>query len=300
MNKLPSSQNPVMQAIKAGRPPVALAIAGFDPSSGAGITADLKVFAAHGIYGMAAITALTVQSTMGVLRCEPVEAELLEQTLRCLRDDIGFAGIKIGMLGTGRTVEAVVRFLQSSEGAGAATERGKVVLDPVFRSSSGRVLLEESGIALLRQHLLPHVGWVTPNIDELEILTGMRAEGKDAVAAGARRLQQMAAEVGNRELNVVVTGGQMARPDDYLLTASGEGYWLSGEHIATNATHGTGCAFSTALLCRLMVGYPAYGAATNAKAYVAEALKASYPVGQGKGPMNHLFRHTDPGRAASS
>ena len=113
--------------------------------------------------------------------------------------------------------------------------------------------------------------------------------GREQVPAAAARLQEMAAQLGNDALNVVVTGGHLDRPDDFLLTASGEGNWLAGEKIVTNATHGTGCAFSSALLCGLISGLSPREAAAAAKAYVTEALRSAYPVGKGKGPMNHLF-----------
>ncbi len=286
MDQPPQIQGIERRAIAPGEPPIGLTIAGFDPSSGAGITADLKVFAAHGIYGMAAIAALTVQSTLGVWRSEPVEPGLLQETLQCLCADVHFAGIKIGMLGSAGAVGTVSTFLRE---IGGAVGRGRVVLDPVLRSTSGRSLLEDSGISVLREDLLTQVGWVTPNLDEIEVLTGMRPDGRESTAAAARRLQAMAAERGNAELNVVVTGGHLARPDDLLLTATGEEYWLRGEHIASNATHGTGCAFSTALLCGLIAGAGAADAVGKAKAYVAAAMKAAYRVGQGKGPVNHLF-----------
>lgn len=292
MSQVIEDQGIVPQPIATRHPLIGLTIAGFDPSSGAGITADLKVFAAHGVYGMAAITALTVQSTVGVRRMEPVGTALLEETLQCLCEDVPFAGIKIGMLGSAAAVKTVASFLRESGDAtvgGGTVGRGRVVLDPVLRSSSGQALLEEGGISALWEHLLPRVGWITPNLDEIEVLTGMRPDGPEATAAGARLLQTMAAERGNPELNVVVTGGHLDRPDDFLLTATGEEYWLPGEHISTSATHGTGCAFSTALLCGLMAGQGAADATANAKAYVAAAMKAAYPVGRGKGPVNHLF-----------
>ncbi len=137
--------------------PVALTIAGFDPSSGAGITADLKVFAAHGIYGLAAITALTVQSTQGVYRIEPVSPETLRQTMNVLAEDIEISGVKIGMLATEAGVEVVSSFLANSGIPGP-----KTVLDPVLRSSSGRELLSREGINRLKSDLLPRVGGSRP------------------------------------------------------------------------------------------------------------------------------------------
>jgi hydroxymethylpyrimidine/phosphomethylpyrimidine kinase len=267
--------------------PVALTIAGFDPGSGAGITADLKTFSAHRVYGVACISAMTVQSTQGVRAVEPLSATLVRQTLDCLAEDVGLAGIKIGMLGSSGIVSEVVSFLVGQSGKPA---RNGIVLDPVLRSTSGTPLLDANGIRILRDQLLNCVGWITPNIQELAILIGGDPGGRDQVPAQAARLRDIAGRLGNDELNVVVTGGDLNRPDDFLLTASGEQHWFSGEKIATNSTHGTGCAFSSALLCELISGSGAREAVAAAKAYVTEALRSAYPVGKGKGPMNHLYR----------
>ncbi len=254
--------------------PIALTIAGFDPSSGAGVTADLKTFSAHRVYGVACITALTVQSTQGVRRLEGIEPGLVRETLDYLAADVTLAGIKIGMLGDRRVAEEVVAFL-------ASQPQAIVVLDPVLRSSSGAALIDPEGVRVVREELLRCVGWVTPNLDELAILAG---EGPVEEAAG--RLQRMAGGA----LNVVVTGGHLSRPNDFLLTAEGESHWFEGERVLTNATHGTGCAFSSALLCGLIAGLGKKEAVAGAKGFVVSALRAAYPVGKGKGPMNHLFR----------
>ena len=265
--------------------PIALSIAGFDPSSGAGMTADLKVFAAYRVYGMACITALTVQSTLGVRRVEPVAAETIRETLDCLKDDVRFSGVKIGMLATEGAVAEVVRFL-----AGSGIPRHGIVLDPVLRSSSGRELLTTGGVDRLRAELLAHVGWITPNIDELGILTATKSVSRETVPAAAAELQRRAMDAGNPDLHVLVTGGHLESPDDFLLTPDGQEFWLRGEWVETRATHGTGCALSSALLCQLIDGKGPFDAASAAKAYVTGALKAAYPVGQGKGPMHHLFQ----------
>lgn len=265
--------------------PVLLTVAGLDPSCGAGLTADLKVFAAHGFYGVSAATALTVQSTQGVRRVDGVDAGLLRETLACLGEDVALAGVKIGMLATRANVGVVAEFLQRADLA-----RGRVVLDPVVRSSSGRALLEADGIEALREELLLQVGWVTPNLAELGILTGMEVAGRGAVRDGARRLADEVGELGNPELNVVVTGGDGARPDDFLRTAAGAERWFAGERVETRATHGTGCSFSSALLCRLGMGEGAEEAVAGAKQYVREAMEAAYPVGRGHGPLHHLYR----------
>ncbi len=263
--------------------PVALTIAGFDPGSGAGITADLKTFSAHWIYGVACISALTVQSTQGVRAVEPLPAALVRQTLDCLAQDVSLAGIKIGMLGSSEIASEVVSFL-------IGQSRNCVVLDPVLRSTSGTPLLDANGIRVLRDQLLHSIGWITPNIEELTILIGEKPGSPDQVPEAAARLKDLAARLGNDELNVVVTGGDLSRPDDFLLTASGDQLWFPGEKIATSSTHGTGCAFSSALLCGLISGLGAREAVASAKAYVTEALRSAYPIGKGKGPMNHLYR----------
>jgi hydroxymethylpyrimidine/phosphomethylpyrimidine kinase len=264
--------------------PVAISIAGFDPGSGAGVTADLKTFAAHGIYGVACITALTVQSTQGVRAVEAVPANLVRATLDCLAEDVSLSGVKIGMLGTAEVASEVASFLRSQSGR---LPRQRIVLDPLLRSTSGTPLIDANGVRILRDELLHCVGWITPNIYELAALAGEDPQtiSRNQLPAMAARLKQ-----GNAELGLVVTGGHLDQPDDFLFTPTGEQTWILGERIVTNATHGTGCAFSTAMLCALMSGLNPKAAAVSAKAYVTEALRSAYPIGKGKGPMNHLFR----------
>jgi hydroxymethylpyrimidine/phosphomethylpyrimidine kinase len=186
-----------------------LTIAGFDPSSGAGVTADLMVFAAHGLFGTSCVTSLTVQSTIGVQAAHPIRPETVRATLDCLHGDLPAAGIKIGMLATEETVAAVADFLGELRGRG---ERVPVVLDPVLRSSSGRELLDVDGVTTLRERLLPLVDWVTPNIDELEILSGRRVSERRDLPGAAQELQRT-----RGGLNVFATGGHMETPDDFLL-----------------------------------------------------------------------------------
>ena len=265
---------------KRGKYPIALTIAGFDPSSGAGITADLKVFAAHGIYGLAAVTALTVQSTQGVRRIEPVSQETLRETLECLAEDVRISGVKIGMVANEALIKEICDFLAKS---GIAAE--KIVLDPVLKSSSGHNLLTAKGLRRMKSDLLPLVGWVTPNIMELGILAEMPVSGRNDVAKVTEKL------AGNYPaLNVVATGGHLDPPDDFLRTLDGLTQWFPGPRVQTTATHGTGCAFSSALLARLLAGDPPGEAVLAAKTYVAEAMKAARPIGKGRGPLHHLYR----------
>jgi hydroxymethylpyrimidine/phosphomethylpyrimidine kinase len=254
---------------------VALTIAGFDPSAGAGITADLKVFSNQAIYGVAAITALTVQSTQGVRHVEPVSSRILRATLDCLAQDFSVSGVKIGMLGSADAVREVARFLTR-----AGIPRERVVLDPVLTSSSGAALLEPEGVGLLKTELLGSVGWVTPNKDELGALTGEPGAERAQIPESARRLAESVPG-----LNVVVTGGHLDIPDDFLRTATGEETWFPGSRIDTTSTHGTGCVFSSALLCRLLAGDVPAEAVRGAKEFVRRALETAVPLGKGKGPV---------------
>lgn len=259
---------------------VALTVAGFDPSSGAGVTADLKVFANHRVYGVAAITALTVQSTQGVRKVEPIWGRVLRETLECLAADVAggyarFDGVKIGMLGSAENVRILVGFLRA-----AGIPRERVVLDPVLRSSSGAELLDPVGAAVLREDLLELVGWVTPNLDELGVLAGERAIGRERMAELAERLGGAVPS-----LHVVVTGGHLETPDDLLRTSDGHVTWFPGTRVETNSTHGTGCVFSSALLCQLMAGNGPVEAVRGAKEFVTRALETAVPVGKGRGPV---------------
>jgi hydroxymethylpyrimidine/phosphomethylpyrimidine kinase len=282
-------QSRIRSSGSAERRPVVLTIAGFDPSSGAGITADLKVFAAFGLYGVSCITALTMQSTKGVAAIEAVAAATVEQTLKMIAEDIEIAGVKVGMLANASICCAVADFLES-------IPETPVVLDPVLRSSSGRELLEPEGLRHLQEQLIGRVGWVTPNLDELATLAGKAVSGRESVHEGADRLRDFAKKRGSGGLHVLVTGGHLPSPDDYLLPPEGPGCWILGERVETNATHGTGCAYSSALLARLVKGDEPLAAATGAKEFVTAALRAAYPVGRGKGPMHHLFALDECGR----
>ncbi len=196
-----------------------LTIAGFDPSSGAGVTADLMVFAAHGLFGTSCITGLTVQSTRGVRSTHPTDPEVIRSTLETLAEDLPPAGIKIGMLCSAVAVAEVIGFLSRQRGRGDAFP---VVLDPVLRSSSGRELLEPSGVDLLRSDLLPLVDWVTPNLDELAALTGLPVESRCGYLCCRSYPPVVTAGEETHRINVLVTGGHRDPPDDLLLPADGE------------------------------------------------------------------------------
>ncbi|SNT02707.1 hydroxymethylpyrimidine/phosphomethylpyrimidine kinase [Granulicella rosea] len=259
----------------------ALSIAGFDPSSGAGVTADLAVFAAHGLFGTSCVTALTVQSTLGVRASYPVDADVVLQTLNCLAEDVRPDGIKIGMLATAGAVASVVRFVHAQR---AANARLVVVLDPVLRSSSGHELLTPLGVDLMREELLPLVDWCTPNLDELAQLTGRMTYMPEHRLAASTYFRRM-----YPTMNLVVTGGHQDPPDDLVMSLNDDTTWLPGTRIESRATHGTGCAYSSALLCGLVQGLGGVDAARAAKRYVAEGILRAQAIGRGKGPLNLLW-----------
>jgi hydroxymethylpyrimidine/phosphomethylpyrimidine kinase len=260
--------------------PSVLTIAGFDPSSGAGVTADLMTFAAHGLFGTACITALTIQNTVEVRSVEAVSAEQVRSTLDVLTRDIRPRGIKIGMLATADIVRAVASFLRDLP----YRREIHVVLDPVVRSSSGRELLSPEGVGLLREQLLPEVDWITPNLDEAGVLLNREPPGADEVSAAAADLQR-----GRPSLNVIVTGGHLASPDDLVLLAGGTPQWIRGTRVESSSTHGTGCAYASALLSRLVLGDSPTEAPHAAKRYVGQAICCAVPIGSGRGPLQHLW-----------
>jgi hydroxymethylpyrimidine/phosphomethylpyrimidine kinase len=159
----------------------------------------------------------------------------------------------------------------------------------VLRSTSGRELLDAAGLEVMQEKLLGLVDWVTPNSEELGVLTGEQVAGRGDVPRVCRLLQERAAGATGRRLGIFATGGHMDPPDDFLLLPTGEELWLPGERVLTRSTHGTGCALSSAFLSRLVLGDEPGKAAAGAKAYVAEALRTAPGLGSGRGPMNHLW-----------
>lgn len=274
MRPAPNSEPPVHPQ----SPAIALSIAGFDPSSGAGVTADLAVFAAHGVFGTSAITAMTVQSTIGVAAVQPVDADWLLRTIEHVSADLPAAGVKIGMLGSDHIVRAVASFLQT------APRDLPVVLDPVLRSSSGHELLEPEAIRRIEAELLPVVGWITPNWKELSALIGLPVRTIEEANEAADALGKL-----HPGLHIVATGGDQEEPVDLLRVPGGAVQSFVGERVETTATHGTGCAFSSALLCRLILGDAPAAAVAGAKAYVSEALRLAPGLGHGRGPMDLLW-----------
>jgi len=266
-------------------PPVILSVAGYDPSSGAGVTADVKTAAAHGCYAVTCITALTVQSTQGVFSVEPVTPDLVTRTLETLADDLDIAAVRLGMLGSGEVASAVADFLDS-------VRLSNVVLDPVVRSSSGAALLDDAGLEVIRQRLIPLAAVITPNIHEAALLAHSEppVDASDwntalpeveTIAAALHRIGAKA---------VIITGGHLVPPNDFLSYDEGRNAAvIMGEHIESRSTHGTGCAYATSLACRLALGDDLPEAARAAKEYVRRAIEKAYPLGKGTGPLNHFI-----------
>lgn len=265
-----------MRSRRRTAPPVVLSAAGHDPSSGAGITADVKTIAAHGCYAVTCVTALTVQSTQGVKGVDTVDGRIITESLEELAADFVISAVRIGMLGSAEAARAVAAFIRRH---GLVN----VVLDPVLRSSSGMELVSSDGIQIIKQKLLSLASVITPNIDEAAALTGLPVENVEQMQAAAAELHRMGAR------NVIITGGHLDSPVD-LLSAAGQGIKLfPGTKIVGASTHGTGCAFATALACNLALGRNLMTATQAAKQYVANAMRTAVPLGKGNGPLNHFL-----------
>lgn len=253
--------------------PVALTIAGSDPSGGAGIQADLKTFHQFGVYGEAVVTLLTVQNTMGVERVECMSAGLVTAQIRAVLADIPPAAAKTGALGNREIVEAV---------AALAVEFDfPLVVDPVMISKHGAPLLAGEACQAIAARLVPRASLLTPNLAEAAALTGLEVTD----VAGMRRAAARLAEMGARA--VLVKGGHLDASATDVLFAAGEWREFTAERIATTHTHGTGCTYSAAIAAELARGTPLAAAVARAKAFITEAIRTNPGLGRGTGPVNH-------------
>jgi hydroxymethylpyrimidine/phosphomethylpyrimidine kinase len=253
----------------------ALTIAGSDSGGGAGIQADLKTFAALGVYGVCAITAITAQNSERVVVSAPLSRDLVTAQIDAVAADFTIEATKIGMLATAPIAEAVV----------AAIERHRlrhVVLDPVMVSTTGTRLIDEAGMALLRSRLMPLAAVITPNALEAGALTGLAVR----TLADARRAAARLVEIGAR--SVVITGGHLEAGAVDLVYEAGVFTELPGERLESTHTHGTGCTFSSAIAARLALGDALVPAARAAKTYVTGAIRRAPGLGHGRGPLGHF------------
>jgi hydroxymethylpyrimidine/phosphomethylpyrimidine kinase len=258
---------------------IALSVAGSDSAGGAGIQADLKTFAALGVHGATAITALTAQNTLGVEGVHVVPSGFVIAQMKAVAADLKVGAIKIGMLATTPIVEAVAEGLKSFPGIPA-------VLDPVMVASTGAVLLDEEAIASLKRVLLPRAVVITPNLPEAAQLLGTKeAEGEDGMRAQAEELKPLGAEA------VLIKGGHAKGPTavDLLLDREGE-MRLEAPRIQTRHDHGTGCTLSSAIAAELAKGASLREAVASAKAYVSAAIAKAdeLHIGKGRGPVHHF------------
>jgi hydroxymethylpyrimidine/phosphomethylpyrimidine kinase len=258
---------------------IALTIAGSDSSGGAGIQADLKTFAALGVYGASVVTALTAQNTQGVIAVHDVPPGFIAAQLDAVFADLDVGAVKIGMLSNAAVVQAVAK--------GLARHRARnIVLDPVMVASSGACLLATDAVAVLRSDLIPRALVVTPNLPEAAALTGASpARNESEMEIQARQILALGAR------NVLIKGGHGAGEDSVdLLIGQGEVLRLSAKRIATKNTHGTGCTLSSAIAAGLAKGRDLVSAVEEAKAFVTAAIAAAdtLAVGRGHGPLHHF------------
>lgn len=265
-----------------------ISIAGFDPSAGAGVLADIKTFAAHGCYGLAAVTSLTSQNTLGVYSAYTQSPEILKAQVEPLIQDFEIAAVKIGMLPTREAVETVAEIIERYQ-------LPNVVLDPVIRSSSGYDLIDLAALEALIKRLLPMTNVVTPNLFEAEILAGIEVKDLNGMRQAAQRIyhsswqSQDLARTDTRRA-VLIKGGHLQGEASDLLYDGAEDRILSAPKVVTRGTHGTGCALSSAIAARLAHGDSIWQAVQSAKAYLIEALQTAPGLGHGAGPLNHLGR----------
>ncbi len=260
--------------------PRVLIVAGSDSSGGAGIQADIKTCAAFGVYSATAITAITAQNTVGVQQVEALSADLVAAQMRSVLSDIGADVIKIGMLANGDIIRAVADIIINE------AEDVSVVLDPVMVATSGDRLLEDDAIDAMTEYLIPLADVVTPNVDEAEILTGLRPVDAGGLSQAGERLLEMGA------FAALMKGGHLAQNNkgksitDVLVTPEGN-HIMSAPRIHSRHTHGTGCTLASAAAAMLAQGAPLDAAVREAREFVFEAIRTAPKLGKGNGPLNH-------------
>lgn len=275
-----------------------LTIAGSDSSGGAGIQADLKTIAAHQLFGESVITALTAQNTLGVTGVLDIAPDFVGEQIDAVFSDIRPDAVKVGMVSSAAIVRAIADGLDRHEAV-------NIVVDPVMVATSGSALIADEAVDALVAELFPRATVITPNIPEAEVLSGMSiADATDAERAAELIADRIVAAwetspsfdaVAPSVPAIMVKGGHgigdPGTADDYLRLPHGERVWLRGRRIETSNTHGTGCSLSSAIACGLAKGLGVDVAVRDAKAYVAGALAADLDLGQGSGPLNHMWQY---------
>ena len=259
------------------RVPTAMTIAGSDSGGGAGIQADLKTFAAFGVYGTSVVTAITAQNTVAVTGVHEVPAEMVAAQIEAVMSDLGADAVKTGMLSSIAIIDTV---------AGELRRLGVdlLVVDPVMVAKSGDRLLREDAVDALKSRLIPLATVVTPNIPEAETLTGMVVRSLEDARRAAEGIMRMGAQ------SVVVKGGHLPGDPVDLFYDGSRFLEFPGKRIDTTSTHGTGCTFASAVAAGLAKGHDLANAVAEAKEYVSEAMAGAFPIGNGHGPLNHFYR----------
>ncbi len=262
-----------------GKVPRVLTVAGSDCSGGAGVQADLKTFTALGVYGMSAITAVTVQNTEGVLEVHELPPELVYRQIEAVVEDVGVDAVKVGMLWEEEVVEKVA----------LAVERfglDKLILDPVIRSTDGTPLIREGTLEVMKRRLFPLTLLLTPNVPEAGELCGVEVKGIRDMEECARRILDMGVRA------VVIKGGHLEGGEavDLFYEGGSEFHYLVAERIKIGCVRGTGCTFSAAVAAYVAEGYELAESVRRAKEFVREVIRGSFPLGKGCRSPNHLWR----------
>ena len=252
-----------------------LTIAGSDSCGGAGIQADLKTMSALGVYGMSVITAVTAQNTMGVFDVLEVNKEIVEKQIRCIFDDIKVDAVKIGMVSNAEIIDTIKRLLIEYNAK-------SIVVDPVMVSKSGYFLLKEEAVEELKK-LIKISDLVTPNIPEAEVLTNMKIENEEQMKTAAKIISEMGAKA------VLIKGGHRCNDANDVLYYDGQFDIIKGSRIDTKNTHGTCCTLSSAIASQLGKGESVKNAVNLGKEYITEAIKNSFSIGEGVGPVGHFI-----------
>jgi hydroxymethylpyrimidine/phosphomethylpyrimidine kinase len=255
----------------------ALTIAGSDSGAGAGIQADLKTFAALGVYGTSVITAVTAQNTVGVTRVFELSPTLVGAQIDAIVDDIGAQALKTGMLANAAIIDVVAHKIRQHR-------LKNLVVDPVMVATSGDLLIKRNAVAALRSRLIPLATVVTPNIPEAEELTGMPLRNSHEIEEGARQIAAMGAKA------VVIKGGHLKGPAVDLFFDGKKIRALKAARIRTKNTHGTGCTFSAAIAAFLARGENIENAVSSAKNYITAAIRAGFSIGAGHSPVHHFYQ----------